>query len=118
MPKKSGIVRNKFRVRTDDIGKAERTADGIVFDSKKEARHYGTLKLLEKSKKISALQLQPVFRIEVNGQLICKYIADFQYLDHSDLQVHTVDCKGMKTDVYRLKKKLLKATWDIDIEEV
>lgn len=92
--------------------------DGIRFASKKEAAHYGTLKILERAKKISFLQLQPVFNLGANGQLICKYVADFQYLDHSDMHIHTVDCKGMKTDVYRLKKKMMKILLNIEIEEV
>jgi len=42
------------------------TVDGITFDSAKEARRYGELKMLERSRLISGLQLQPSFDIVIN----------------------------------------------------
>ena len=55
------------------------TVDGITFDSKKEAKRYTELKLLEKSGMITHLELQPTYQITVNGVDICKYKADFRY---------------------------------------
>ena len=92
--------------------------DNVRFASKKEARRYEELVMLSRANKISHLQLQPGFRLEVKGQLICTYVADFQYLDLGAMHVVTEDVKGVKTPVYRLKKKLLKALYDIDIVEV
>jgi hypothetical protein len=34
------------------------------------------------------------------------YIADFQFYDVTDGKIHVVDAKGMKTEVYKIKKKL------------
>lgn len=92
--------------------------DGIRFASKKEARRYEELKLLKRAGAIDMVGMQPKFPLEVNGQLICTYIADFQYLDVKSQKVVTEDCKGMKTPVYRLKKKLMKAIHGIEIKEV
>lgn len=95
--------------------------DGIMFDSKKEAARYGVLKLLEKKKKIFNLKLQPKFPIAVNGEKICTYIADFSYSDMvpNGAGYDVVeDVKGVKTAIYRLKKKLVKAVYGIDIQEV
>jgi len=102
-------MRNKY-------GNKKTVVDNIVFDSMKEAARYGELKLLEKAGKIDLLELQPKFRLEVNGEKICTYIADFQYDDDG----HTVveDVKGVKTAIYRLKKKLVKAIFGIDIQEI
>lgn len=92
--------------------------DGEKFDSKKEAARYGQLLLLQKSGQITNLQKQVPFRLEVNGQLVCKYIADFTYAVNGVGVVE--DCKSKHTrtlPVYRIKKKLLKALYNIDIKE-
>lgn len=96
--------------------KAEKTsAFGLVFDSKKEANRFGELKILERRDEISALEVQPEFLIEINGVKICKYIADFQYKEKGKTIVE--DCKGVKTPAYRLKKKLMRAVFGIQIRE-
>lgn len=80
------------------------------FDSKKEASHFGNLIQLLKAGVISELKLQPEFdiipQVKWNGKTLCKikYIADFQY-KQNDMEI-VVDVKGLKTDVYNLKKRL------------
>ena len=86
--------------------------DGIEFDSLKEARRYGELKLLVKGGVIKDLELQPVFELipkqKHNGKTIRKanYIADFMYIDTKRGITVVEDVKGFKTDVYKLKKKM------------
>lgn len=99
--------------------------DGITFASKKEAARYQELKLMEKAGQISSLVLQPKFEIQLNGIKVCTYIADFCYNDfqkHLSGKSATVavveDVKGVRTAVYRLKKKLVKAQYGIEIQEV
>ena len=94
------------------------TVDGITFASQKEARRYKELKLLERAGEIGDLSLQPVFALEVNGRKCGKYLADFSYYKGNEYIVE--DCKSgpTKTPVYRLKKKLVKALYGIDITEV
>jgi hypothetical protein len=96
--------------------KAERTVDGIVFDSKKESRRYGELRLLESQGLIENLQLQPEYQCIVNEKKICKYIGDFKYWESGKPVVE--DVKGVRTAVYRLKKKLVEALYGITIVEV
>jgi len=93
------------------------TIDGIVFASKREANRYLELKLLELVKEISKLELQVPYVLSVNGEKICRYIADFEYMDKRG-NVITEDVKGVKTAVYQLKKKLMKAIYGIDILEI
>lgn len=90
--------------------------DGIRFHSKKEASHYLVLKTLEKAKKIWELELQVPFKIEVEGKKICTYRADFTYKDKKGF--HVVDVKGVRTQIYSLKKKLIEALYPFTIEEV
>lgn len=91
--------------------------DGIMFASKKEAQRYCQLRLLERAGEISDLQIQvPYILFEKNeyGRQI-KYIADFVYLDNDRVIVE--DCKGMRTDVYKLKKRMLAERYGIIIRE-
>jgi hypothetical protein len=97
--------------------------DGITFASKKEARRYGELKLLERAGEIADLQLQPRFELVVKGHKICTYVGDFMYSNWrnagTDKFIATIeDVKGVKTPVYQLKKKLMKACYGIEIQEV
>jgi hypothetical protein len=96
---------------------AQRTeVDGHKFASKKEAARYAELKLLASAGAITDLRLQVPIRCEVNGVLVCKYVADFQYTRGGKEVVE--DAKGFKTDVYKLKKKLVAACTGIEITEV
>lgn len=81
--------------------------DGIVFDSKGEARRYAELKLLEKAGQIAGLEVQPLFPCIVNGKRVCVYRADFVYFENNTRVVE--DFKGFRTPTYRLKKKLAEA---------
>lgn len=91
--------------------------DGIKFDSKKEAAYYGKLKMLKKSGEVIDFQLQPRFDLIVNGINCGFYKADFKVLWKSG-KIQITDCKGMKTTVYALKKRLVKAIHGIIIHEV
>lgn len=90
--------------------------DGRVFASRAEARRYSELSLLEKVGEISNLECQPVYQIFMNKKHICNYIADFRYTERGAVIVE--DVKGVKTPVYKLKKKLVEAQFGITITEV
>lgn len=95
--------------------------DGIKFDSKKEAGRYRILKLMEKVGEIEDLQLQVKFELqpkyEIGGKKIreISYIADFVYTENGSEIVE--DCKGMKTEVYKIKKKMFEYKYKIEIRE-
>ena len=104
-------------------GNKKTEVDGIMFDSKKEANRYKELRLLEKSGNITDLELQKRYDFEINGVKLGFYKADFVYFvrlacDSTEQYGLTIeDCKGFKTPVYNLKKKLMKAIHGIDILE-
>lgn len=94
------------------------TIDGIRFASKKEAKRYSELRLLLKAEQIEDLVLQPAYALTVKGVTVGRYLADFRYTDSRTGAVVVEDVKGMKTPVYRLKKKLVAAIHGVDISEV
>ena len=104
-------------------GNKKVTVDGITFDSKHEASIYTELKLLERCGAIRNLQLQVPFTLlepyEINGKKVraVKYVADFVFINEKGEQ-EVWDAKGMKTDVYKLKKKLFEQRYNIEIKEV
>jgi len=91
--------------------------DGITFSSKAEATRYSVLRMFEKNGDIKYLELQPKFPVTLNGKKICTYIADFTYFDNWTRTTIIEDVKGVKTPVYRLKKKLVEAQYNIVITE-
>jgi len=98
---------------------AEKTGvDGIMFDSKKEARRYAELKLLECAGEIGGLRIQPEYDLIVREVKIGKYRGDFSYIHTKTKEVVVEDVKGVRTPVYRLKKKLMNALFGIKIVEV
>ena len=101
--------------------------DGIKFQSIKEGNEYKKLKLMEKAGEIFDLKLQVPFIIcpsvvlDGKNQRPVKYVADFSYiakLDMIDNQVTVVDVKGFRTPEYKIKRKLMKHVFGIDIIEI
>ncbi|NMW84242.1 DUF1064 domain-containing protein [Peptoniphilus sp. AGMB00490] len=86
--------------------------DGIKFDSRKEAARYQELKLLERAGIIKELELQPRFLLQDKFKLDgvthrkIEYVADFKYWDREKETWIVEDVKGIKTEVYKLKKKI------------
>ena len=87
--------------------------DDIKFDSKKEANRYIELKHFEQEGMISNLERQVKIEIQprfsYNGKIIrpIYYVADFAYKDTKTGNTIYEDTKGFKTDIYKLKYKLL-----------
>ena len=108
--------------------------DGKIFDSRKEARRYKELSLLERAGEIQDLQTQVKFILiptqrEADtigkrggvhkGKVIekeCAYIADFVYMENGKKVVE--DTKGFKTKDYIIKRKLMLYVHKIRVKEV
>jgi hypothetical protein len=102
--------------------------DGVTFDSKKEAKVYGELKLLKQSGEIKDFTRQQTFELIpsqyeiINGKKKCvekpvQYKADF-VVEHLDGEKSVVDVKGMRLPVYVIKRKLMRYLLNINIKEV
>lgn len=81
--------------------------DSIRFSSRREAMHYVYLRELQRKGTIHNLQLQVPFPFIYEGKKIFKYVADFVYED--EFGTHIVDVKGVRTQLFNLKKKLIEA---------
>ncbi len=105
------MSRSKYRNRMTVV-------DGITFDSKREAERYKELRLLERGGLITDLRLQVPFELipKQPGERAVKYVADFVYTENGRMVVE--DVKGYRTDVYRLKRRMMQAKYGITIQEV
>lgn len=124
--KKKGLIKD-FEVsekgrdekKKSKYGNRKTELDGHLFDSQKEANRYIQLRYLEKAGEIRDLRLQAEFPLEVNGEKVASYYADFCYYKGDEYVVE--DSKSVATKkiaVYRLKKKLMKQCHNIIIQEV
>lgn len=100
--------------------------DNLRFASKHEANYYCVLKLLLKSGAVLKFQRQPIFRFKFKHRTgyvyKLKYYGDFRvwFKTNADKKRKwvIVDCKGVKTDEYKIRKKLMKDILNIEIHEV
>ena len=103
--------------------KAERTVDGILFASRREAERYGLLKLRERVKLIGNLQVHPFWDVTIGGIKFCRYTADFSYRDlliNGELVVEDVKSRGgtSRDAAYRLRKKAAELSFGFKVTEV
>lgn len=124
-------------VSTNKYGATKMIIDGITFDSRKEARRYTELKLLERTGKITDLKMQVRFKLipaqyaqsaEVytrgpkkgqhkQGKCIeqpVSYVADFVYVENGRKIIE--DTKGMRTKDYIIKRKLVRWIYGSEYE--
>lgn len=87
--------------------------DGMRFDSKKEANFYDELKLRKQSGDVTFFLRQCPIHLTAG----VKYVVDFVVFN-SDGLVEFVDVKGIKTDVYKLKKKQVEELYPFEIKEM
>jgi hypothetical protein len=100
------VLKHKFRaIRTE--------LDGIKFASRKEARRYRELRLLEKSGELLFFLRQVPFHLPANVKYVCDFLCFWK-----DETVTVEDVKGIKTPLYILKKKQVEATYPVSITEV
>lgn len=102
---KNAVKTNKYHAVKETVGK-------LKFDSKKERQRFEELNMLEQAGEIRNLKLQHEFLLQgaftdTTGERTrsIKYIADFTYWKDNTFVIE--DVKGMKTDVYKLKRKMM-----------
>jgi hypothetical protein len=88
--------------------------DGLTFQSAGEYRRWKGLQLLERSGDITSLKRQVPFPLKIGDSLVTTYIADFTYYEPDGVFV-VEDYKGVKTEVFKIKEKLMKAIHNIKI---
>lgn len=103
-PKPAGAI-SKYRAKKTKV-------DGITFDSRKEARRYSELKLLQKAGEVLFFHRQPIFDLPGGTT----YRADFLVF-WADGHVTWEDVKGVKTPAYKKAKKQVEAVYPVEILE-
>lgn len=116
-------AQKKVAQKGSKYGNKKVEVNGILFDSKREARRYLDLRAMEIAGQIQNLRLQVKYELlpsqRINGKVVERevtYVADFQYQENGMTVVE--DAKGYKTPEYRLKKKMLLYFHGIRIREV
>lgn len=102
------------------------TVNGVTFDSKREAARYQVLAAWQKNGDIRKLRRQHSFTLDVvtpNGEIvqIGTYRSDFDYeeaIPFGGWAWQVEDVKGMKTDLYKWKKRHVEAQFGIQIREI
>lgn len=105
-------------------GAQRMTVDGITFDSKKEARRYQELRLMERAGQIADLQRQVVIELEGRaGPLLTRtgrqmrITVDFAYVDRKTGLTVFEDAKGLPTRDYEVRRAVAQAM-GIEVIEV
>jgi hypothetical protein len=91
--------------------------DGHRFDSRLEARYYATLQLEQRIGAVLEIRRQPNYLLEVNGVWVGRYVADYEVV-RADGEIQVVDCKGFRTQTYKLKRRLFEALYPFRIVEI
>lgn len=104
-------MKNKYGARK------VKSPDGQVFDSQKEYNRWCNLRLLERAGKISDLKRQVKYELipKQEGERACNYMADFVYCQDGETVVE--DCKGFRTEGYKIKRKLMLWVHGIKVKE-
>jgi hypothetical protein len=97
-----------------------RCSSGYIHQSTLEARRCDELALMQKGGLIRDLRAHPQveYRLDVNGQHVCSYRADFVYFDNERGAEVVEDTKGLLTAEFRMKAKLMAACHGINVELV
>jgi hypothetical protein len=109
-----GVMRRKY-------GNIPTAVDGITFASRKEARRWGELVIMQRAGLIRGLEPHPRYELVVNGRRVGHYTADFRYTDAATGAVVVEDTKSpatRKEAAYRLRRELMLAVHGIDVKEV
>lgn len=93
---------------------------GEMFDSKREADYCAQLDQAKRATslrdRVISYERQVRLPVTLNNILICCYVLDFR-VHYGDGHIENVDVKGFKTEVYKIKKKLIQAQYGISILE-
>ena len=95
---------NKYHAHSTQV-------DGITYASKLEAGYAEELRLRLMAKDIKGWERQVKLDLKVNGMHITNYYIDF-IITHNDGSREYVECKGLELGEWRLKWRILEATFD------
>jgi hypothetical protein len=97
--------------------------DGVLFDSKREAKRWAELLLLERAGRITRLVRQITFILapsvkiagEKRARPALRFKADFGYFDRATAETVVEDAKGYADTAFRIRQHLMKSVHGIDV---
>lgn len=101
------------RARRSKYGNKHVTLNGEKFDSRAEAAYWLILLAWQAQKRIKNLERQVPFVFACGA----KYVADFAYDDVFQRRNVVSDIKGVRTPIYKLKRKMMWTEFSIIIDE-
>lgn len=114
-----GAPRQKSRFTVAPV--IDRTVDGRIFASKREAVRYAQLKNELRAGAIRDLELQPEFKVEIAGKPFCRYRADFGYVKNGVRIIEDVKGRGPRgtaaDTAFRLRRKAAELFFGIVVTE-
>lgn len=118
-------VRRSRRGRRSKYGAVPVEVDGVRFHSKREARRYRELRVLQAAGVIRDLELQPKYALHAvsveTGEVIKvgDFLADFRYRRTDTGAVTVEDTKGMGTlPLARWKQRHCRCEYGVIVQEV
>ena len=115
------ILDAKKDKKSNKFGAIKTEYKGRIYDSKKEAKRAFELDAMIRAGEVTKVEYQPKYELVVNGTKVSNYFGDFRVY-YPDGRVEVEDVKGLKRgasyQIFRLKKKLVKAIFGIDIIEI
>lgn len=114
--------------RRSKYGNSATVLDGIRFASKREAKRYRELQLMQMAGEIRELERQVSFPLTCDGKPLkirsagypngrqVRYVADFTYFSVRDNKRIVEDSKGFRDRVYLLKRAVME-TMGYEIKE-
>lgn len=100
------MLRHKFKAKPCEY-------DDIKFASKKEAKRYLELQSLKRLGEVVFFLRQTPFHLTGGVKYVCDYLVFWK-----NGEVTIEDVKGMRTDMYKLKKKQVEILYPITITEI
>lgn len=117
----NALLDKKEKKKGNKFGAIKTEYKGRIFDSKKEAQRAFELDCMIRAGEVTKVEYQPKYEIVINGQKVSNYFGDFR-VHYPDGRVEVEDVKGLKRgasyQIFRLKKKLVKALFGIEIIEI
>lgn len=123
-------MENSIRIpknRRNKFGAKAIIVDGIRFASKKEAKRYGELKILQQAGQIRDLEIQRKYPIEIrhkavkiksegypNGRAV-NYFADFAYWESGKRVIEDVKSSATMTPLSKLKIALVEHIHNVEV---
>lgn len=98
--------------KKNKYGNKRTQVDDEKFDSQKEAKRWGELKLRHKAKEITKPIRQYAFIVSEG----IEYVADFVYFEYATNSWIVEDAKGAITPIFELKQKMMKSRNNLEIK--